>query len=87
MVRAKTEDGELVDKLDLIARLLAYLVAAEHDTLERRAMTLSALGLPLSEIARVCNSTAKSISVRLAEARRKTGWKSPERARKSSRKG
>lgn len=87
MVRAKTEDGELGDKLDLIARLLAYLVAAEHDTLEKRAVTLSSLGLSPSEIARVCNTTANTISVRLAEARQKSGRKGQKRTRKSSRKG
>jgi DNA-binding CsgD family transcriptional regulator len=62
---------ELSDRLDTITRLLSYLVAIEHDTLEKRALVLSSLGLQPSEIARICGTTANTISVRLAEAKKK----------------
>lgn len=72
---ANEDDGneELGEKLDLVVRLLAYLVAAEHDNLEGRAVTLTSLGLSPKEIARVCNTTPHTISVRLAEAKKKKG--------------
>lgn len=63
--------SELSDKLDTITRLLSYLVAIEHDTLEKRAMALSSLGLQPSEIARICGTTPNTISVRLAEAKKR----------------
>jgi DNA-directed RNA polymerase specialized sigma24 family protein len=62
---------EILVKLDLISRLLAYLVAAQHENLEQRAVTLNSLGLSPAEIARVCNTTRNTISVRLAEAKKK----------------
>ena len=36
---------EVAEKLDLVVRLLAYLVAAEHDNLQDKAVTLTSLGL------------------------------------------
>lgn len=62
---------EVTAKLDLVARLLAYLVAAEHDNLKDRAVTLTSLGLSPKEIARVCNTTPNTVSVRLVEAKKK----------------
>lgn len=62
---------ELSDRLDTITRLLSYLVAIEHDTLEKRALVLNSLGLQPSEIARICGTTPNTISVRLAEAKKK----------------
>ena len=49
--------NEMAVKLDLVVRLLGYLVAAEHDNLKDRAVTLTSLGLSPKEIARVCNTT------------------------------
>lgn len=75
------------EKLDLVARLLAYLVAAQHDNLEQRAVALSALGLSAAEIARVCNTTRNTISVRLAEAKKKTNRKRSKPVRRPRRRG
>jgi DNA-directed RNA polymerase specialized sigma24 family protein len=75
-----SEPEQLAEKLDLVIRLLAYLVAAEHDNLKDRAVTLSSLGLSPKEIARVCNTTPNTVSVRLVEAKRKArGRKAPSR--------
>ena len=63
---------ELNATLDTIKSLLAHLVAQAHETLEIKAAVLSSAGLKAKEIATVCGSTPKSISVRLAEAKRKT---------------
>ncbi len=78
----------LGQKLDVVARLLAYLVAAQHDNLEQRAVALNALGLSVAEIARVCNTTRNTISVRLAEAKKKkTKQHQSKRARKPEKRG
>ena len=58
------------DKQDIVIRLLAYLVAAQHHKLTDKAVTLRSLGLSPVEIARVCATTPKTVSVRLAEAKR-----------------
>ncbi len=76
---------EAVEKLDLMVRLLAYLVAAEHDNLQDRAVTLTSLGLSPKEIARVCNTTPNTVSVRLVEAKKKVRTKTPAASRKKSR--
>jgi len=75
------------ERLDLIARLLAYLVAAQHQNLEQRAVALSVLGLSVAEIARVCNTTRNTVSVRLSEARKKPSQSQSEPPRKPRRKG
>ena len=62
---------ELVDKLDLLIRLVAHQVALQHETLESKAVVLSSLGLKPSDIAKICGSTPGTISVRLAEAKKK----------------
>ena len=77
MPRDSSTRDEATEKLDLIARLLAYLVAAEHDNLKDRAVTLSSLGLSPKEIARVCNTTPNTVSVRLVEAKKKAARKQP----------
>lgn len=89
MMKPKTDPTweEVAEKLDLVARLLAYLVAAQHDNLEQRAVTLNALGLSVAEIARVCNTTRNTISVRLAEAKKKPKRKVSKRAPTPRRKG
>lgn len=76
---------DIAEKLDLTVRLLAYLVAAEHDNLQDRAVTLTSLGLSPKEIARVCNTTPNTVSVRLVEAKRKLGKKRPVARPKRSR--
>lgn len=86
MAKSNPASDDIGEKLDLVARLLAYLVAAEHDNLKDRAVTLSALGLAPAEIARVCNTTPNTISVRLAKAKRRTA-RPKAKARGKSRKG
>lgn len=86
MAKSNPTSDDIGEKLDLVARLLAYLVAAEHNNLKDRAVTLSALGLAPAEIARVCNTTPNTISVRLAEAKRRTA-RPKAKARGKSRKG
>jgi DNA-directed RNA polymerase specialized sigma24 family protein len=62
---------EISAKLDTVIRLLAHQVAAQHGTLARKAQALSSAGLGRSDIAAVCGTTANTVSVRLAEAKRK----------------
>ncbi|GIW52808.1 MAG: hypothetical protein KatS3mg081_2163 [Gemmatimonadales bacterium] len=89
MAKSKTDptQEQLGEKLDLLARLLAYLFAAQHDTLAQRAVALDALGLSVTEIARVCNTTRNTISVRLAEAKRKPKRFKSKRAHKPKGRG
>jgi DNA-binding CsgD family transcriptional regulator len=61
----------LFSKLDTIKDLLAYLVSVEHDTLKKKAVALSSMGLPPADIARIIGTSPKTVSVRLAEAKRK----------------
>ena len=63
---------ELMENLDTIKRLLAHQVSQAHDTLETKAHVLSSLGLKPKEIASVCGTTPATISVRLAEAKKKS---------------
>lgn len=68
------DDAELSKisaKLDTIIRLLAHSIAQHHDTLETKALALSSAGLGPKEIAEICATTAGSVSVQLARARKK----------------
>ena len=85
MAKESSSNIEVVDKLDIIVRLLAYLVAAEHDNLKDRAVTLTSLGLSPKEIACVCNTTRNTVSVRLGEAKRKAARKKVAGGRKGRR--
>jgi hypothetical protein len=69
----------LLGKLDVTMRLLAHLVAQQHDTLETKALALSSAGVRLRDIATVCGTTSGSVSVRLA-----VGKKRGKRKKKSS---
>lgn len=70
---------ELSDKLERVTNLLSYLVAVEHDTIEKKAIVLSQLGLQPAEIATVCGTTGNTVRVALSMARRR---KSRSKARK-----
>lgn len=61
----------LFKKLDTLRDLLSYLVAVEHDTIEKKALVLTSMGLQPLEIARICGTSPHTISVRLTEAKRK----------------
>lgn len=67
----------LVEKLDVLIRLFALQLARNEKTLADRAVLLNRAGLGPTEIARVCNSTPKSVSVRLARARRRKPLRKP----------
>lgn len=71
MASEQQELGELSNRLDTIIRLLSYLVATKHDTLEKQALVLNSLGLMPAEIARICGTTPGTVSVRLAEAKKR----------------
>jgi hypothetical protein len=62
--------SEVNRKLDVIIRILAYQVVAKM-TLSEGAPLLKRIGLNASEIAAVYDSSPKSISVRISEARRR----------------
>lgn len=63
---------EMMTTLDTIKYLLAHQVSQAHETLETKAIVLSSLGLKPKEIATICGTTPATISVRLAEAKRKS---------------
>jgi len=58
-------------KLTVLISLTAYRIA-EGKTVAEGAPVLKRLGLKSSEIADVFDSTAKAVSVRIAEAKKKT---------------
>lgn len=72
MQDSKILDNQIVEKLDMIVRLLAHQVATQHETLESKAVALNSAGLKSAEIARVCGTTTATISVRLTEAKNRS---------------
>ncbi len=62
---------EMNRKLGILIKLFSYQVVAGV-RLSEGAPLLRRIGLSQSEIAEIYGSTAKSISVRLAEAKKKT---------------
>jgi hypothetical protein len=64
-------------KLDDGASLLGFLVSETQDGLAGKAVVLNRLGIGRTQIADICGTTALTISVRLAEAKKraKTGPK------------
>jgi hypothetical protein len=60
---------ELNRKIDLLVRLLAYQLVSGK-TLSHGAPVLKRLGLSASEIAAVFDTTANTVSVRLAESKK-----------------
>jgi hypothetical protein len=60
---------EAVKQLKVIARLLAYQIAATK-TVAQGAPILSRLGMDPSEIAKVFDTTTNAVSARLGEAKR-----------------
>jgi len=49
-----------------------------HETIETKAVVLSALGLKPMDIASICHTTSRGVRVRLAEAKRKIEVKRAE---------
>jgi hypothetical protein len=58
---AETEwvNRELVDRLDLLTRLVAHQVALQHETLESKAVILNSLGLKPADIAKIWGSSPR----------------------------
>jgi ethanolamine utilization microcompartment shell protein EutS len=66
----ETKTKEISHKLDTLIKLIAYQIVGKM-TVSEAAPLLRRLGLTPSEIAAIYGSTAKAVSVRLAEANRK----------------
>lgn len=64
-------------KLDALLRIVAYQTV-EKKTLSEGAPLLRRLGFTASEIAAIYDSTANTVNVRLAEARKKKKTKAKE---------
>jgi hypothetical protein len=62
---------KLSKEMNLMTRLLAYNAIKDEKTITDKAVILDRLGLSLSENAIICGTSAKAVSVRLAESRRK----------------
>lgn len=71
MAKEDDADKQILDRLDLIVKLLGQIVASEHETLETKAVALSNSGLTPTDIAKICGTTAGSISVSLNKAKKK----------------
>ena len=71
MKQDKNADDLILEKLDTVIKLLGHQVAASHETLETKAVVLNTLGLQPADIAVICGTTPGTISVRLAEAKKK----------------
>jgi DNA-directed RNA polymerase specialized sigma24 family protein len=69
----------LLERVDMLIRLVAHQVALAHETLEMKAVVLSSLGLKPADIAKICGTTAGTVSVRLAEAKKKARAKASKR--------
>lgn len=63
--------NEINHKLDTLTKLIAYQTVQKM-TLSEGAPLLRRLGFTASEIAAIYASTANTVNVRLAEARKKT---------------
>lgn len=81
MARANDTEGQILERLDTLIRLLGHQVAMGHETLEPKTLTLNSLGLAPAEIARICGTTPGTIRVRLAEAKKKGKRKAKRKAR------
>jgi hypothetical protein len=57
-------------KFSQLTNLMAFLVAETQEGLANKAVVLRRLGIGQKQIAEVCGTTTKTISVRLAESRR-----------------
>lgn len=71
MTHSKNTDELILEKLDTLIKLLGHQVAVRHETLGTKAVVLSSLGLQTADIAKICGTTPGTVSVRLAEAKKK----------------
>jgi hypothetical protein len=68
-------EKKIVERLDMVIRLLAHQISVQHQTIEAKAVALNSLGLKPVEIALVCGTTAATINSRLTEAKKKRAKK------------
>ena len=61
---------QISNEMKVLTRLLAYNIIQDQKNVADKAMILSRLGLSLAEMAVICGTSPKAVSVRLAEARR-----------------
>jgi len=67
----KTMDSEeILERLDLIIKLLAMNVMKGEETQKEKIIQLSKLGLQPKEIANILNTTANTVRVALSNARK-----------------
>lgn len=78
-------EQQILERLDILIRLLGHQVAMGHETLETKALTLSTAGLTPAEIAKICGTTPGTVSVRLTEAKRKGQRKTKKKTTKKKR--
>jgi hypothetical protein len=67
---ARSVEEELLRRINVLINLISYQTV-EKKTLSEGAPLLKRLGLSAGEIAAVYDSTANTVNVRLAEAKRK----------------
>jgi hypothetical protein len=61
---------EIVERLDLIIKLLAMNIMSGEGTQKDKIIQLSKIGLQPKEIANILNTTSNSVSVTLSNARK-----------------
>jgi DNA-directed RNA polymerase specialized sigma24 family protein len=64
-------ESAILERLDILVKLLGHQIASTYETLEEKAVALNAIGLPPADIAKICGTTSGTVSVRLAEAKKK----------------
>ena len=80
------QSDDLLEQLRVLARLLALSII-ECKTQVEAIRVLSRTGMDRNEIARTVGTSADVVSVRLAEAKRKTPTKRGTRSRTPTRRG
>ena len=81
MARADGIEGQILERLDTLVRLLGHQVAMGQETSKTKAITLNSLGLTPAEIAKICGTTPGTIRARLAEAKKKGKGKPKKKAK------
>ena len=61
---------DVIERLDLIIKLLAMNVMKEEETQKDKIIKLSKIGLQPKEIANILNTTSNTVRVTLSSARR-----------------
>lgn len=64
---------EVINKMDLIVRLLALNIVKDLKVQKDKIMTLSSFGFGPSEIARLLGTTPNTVNVALSEVRKRAG--------------